>query len=114
MRYYLSTKILCNILLFYDHLSHQEMCCEFHLNMYKKEFIENMKVMKPNLNYQLLSLKMLIQEHILSQNFESIESLVQLLIVDLSPCMTKIILEILINIFCTKSNKEECRKNIIM
>ena len=114
MRYYLNTKILCNILLFYDHLSHQEMCCEFHLNMYKKEFIENMKVMKPNLNYQLLSLKMLIQEHILSQNFESIESLVQLLIVDLSPCMTKIILEILINIFCTKSNKEEWRKNIIM
>ena len=114
MRYTLDTKKLCNILLFCDEFMRKEMCCEFHLNMYKKEFIGNITSMKPELNYQLISLKKLINEHLLSQNDESIVSLIELLILDLSPCMLKIILEILINLFTTTNKNEEWKKSITL
>jgi hypothetical protein len=44
MRNIIDIKNICNILLHYDSLAQSEMCCEFHLNMYKREFIGNMKV----------------------------------------------------------------------
>ena len=112
--YHLNTKKLCNILLHYDVLLNKNMCCEFHLNMYKEEFIGNMNYIQPNLNLQLISLKKLINEHLLTQNIEKIQFLVELLILDLSPCMAKLILEILINIFNTTNKNEEWKKNIIL
>ena len=60
MKNYLDIQNLCRILLHYDELTHTEMCCEFHLNMYKKDFIGNMKTIQPNFDYQLLSLKMIL------------------------------------------------------
>ena len=114
MRFYLDTDKLCNILLIYDSISHKKMCCEFHLNMFKKEFIGNMELMQPNLTYQLISLKKLIFEHLLTQNMESIASLIKLLIFDISPCMAKFILDILINIFTTSNKNEQWIKNITL
>ena len=114
MRFYLDTDKLCNILLIYDSISHKKMCCEFHLNMFKKEFIGNMELMQPNLTYQLISLKKLIFEHLLTQNMESIASLIKLLIFDISPSMAKFILDILINIFTTTNKNEQWIKNITL
>ena len=106
MRNIIDIKNICNILLHYDSLAQSEMCCEFHLNMYKREFIGNMKVLKPNLDYQLISLKMIISEHSLTQNIESISPLIELLILDISPCLAKLIIGILINMLNAK-NKDE-------
>ena len=114
MRFYLDTDKLCNILLIYDEMSHKKMCCEFHLNMFKKEFIGNMELMQPNLTYQLISLKKLIVEHLMTQNMDSFASLIELLIFDISPCMAKFILEILINIFTTSHKNEQWIKNITL
>ena len=111
---YLDIKNLCNILLHYDTLAHTDMCCEFHLNMYKKEFIGNMKAMKPNLDYQLLSLQKIINEYCLSQSFENIAPLFELLIFDVSPCLAKLIIGILINFLNGKENNEIWKINVTL
>ena len=110
---YLDIKNLCNLLLHYDALAHTDMCCEFHLNMYKKEFIGNMKAIQPNLDYQLLSLQKIINEYCLSQNFENIIPLFELLIFDVSPCLAKLIIGILINFLNGKENNEIWKINMI-
>ena len=114
MKNYLDIQNLCSILLHYDELTHTEMCCEFHLNMYKKDFIGNMKTIQPNFDYQLLSLKMIINEYCLSQNFENIIPLIELLILDISPCLAKLIIGILINFLNRKEKDETSKNNIVL
>ena len=109
---YLDTQKLCSILLLYDELAHSKMCCQFHLNMIKKELIGKASFMEPNLNYQLFSLKKLINKHLFNQKMKNIHLLIELLIYDISPCLAKIILEILINFFTSTNIDEELIKNL--
>ena len=111
---YLDIKNLCSIILHNDELSHTEICCEFHLSMYKKDFIGNMNIMQPNLDYQLLSLKKIINEYCLSQNFENIIPLIELLLLDVSPCLSKVIIGILINILNSKEKDETTKNNMAL
>ena len=112
--YYINIEQFCNFLLYYDELAHKEMCCEFHLNMFKKDFIGNMTFMKPDLNYQLLSLKMLLTTHLISQKIESYNFLIDLLILDLSPCMVKFIIGIILQSLNSKSKEETSKKNLAL
>ena len=112
--YYINTNQFYNFLLYYDELAHKEMCCEFHLNMFKKDFIGDMTFMKPDLNYQLLSLKMLLTTHLITQNIESYHSIIDLLILDLSPCMVKFIIGILLQSLNARSKEETWKKNFAL
>ena len=96
---------LCLILRFYDKNKYTEMCCEEHLNVFKEEFIGNKKVMNPPMNKKLSYLKDIMDLIILEQDPKNAVSLFKLLILDLSPCLTKFILNIFINAFENDSKK---------
>ncbi len=112
--HYLNMNIICNILLHYDELTHEKMCCEFHFNMYKKDFLDNIPFIKPALNYQLITLEKFFSEYILNQSVESINQLIELLLLDLSPCIIKFILNILINIFTNNHKEDDWKKKIAL
>ena len=88
---------LCLILRFYDRNRYKEMCCEQHLNMIKEEYVGSKKVMNPNMNKKLSNLKNIMDLIIDSQEPSKALSLFKLLTLDLSPCLTKFILNIFIN-----------------
>ena len=90
------------------------MCCQYHLNMYKKDFIGNMKVMEPNLNERLIHIQKILDAIILIQNPEKLVSLYKLLLLDLSPCLTKFIIKIIINALGQKNKDEEWKKKLVL
>ena len=88
---------ICLILRYYDKNKYTEMCCEKHLSMIKDEFIGSKTVMNPTMNKKLLNLENFLNVIIASQEPKSVISLFKLLTLDLSPCLTKFILNIFIN-----------------
>ena len=98
---------ICLILRFYDKSKYYEMCCEEHLNMIKEEFIESKKVMNPTMNKKLSYINDIIDLIIDSQDPSNAFSLFKLLILDLSPCLTKFILNIFIEVFRRKTGKNK-------
>ena len=96
---------LCLILRFYDKNKYFEMCCEEHLNVFKEEFIGSKKVMNPPMKTKLSYLKDIMDLIILEQDPKNAVSLFKLLTLDLSPCLTKFVLNIFINAFEKDSEK---------
>ena len=87
---------ICLILRFYDRNKYNEMCCEKHLSEIKDKFIGNKKIMNPTMETKLSNLREIFQLIISEQNNASgIISLYKLLTLDLSPCLTKFILNVL-------------------
>jgi hypothetical protein len=82
------------------------MCCEEHMNMFKDEFIGNKKVMNPTMNNRLSNIKNIIDLIIEAQDPNNIFSLFKLLTLDLSPCLTKFILNIFIKVLEKKNEKK--------
>ena len=97
---------ICLILRFYDKNKYFEMCCEEHMNMFKEEFIGNKKVMNPTMNNRLSNIKNIIDLIIEAQDPNNIFSLFKLLTLDLSPCLTKFILNIFIKVLEKKNEKK--------
>ena len=97
---------ICLILRFYDKNKYFEMCCEEHMNMFKEEFIGNKKVMNPIMNNRLSNIKNIIDLIIEAQDPNNIFSLFKLLTLDLSPCLTKFILNIFIKVLEKKNEKK--------
>ena len=93
---------LCLILRFYDRNKYTEMCCKEHLESIKEEFIGNNNVMNPPMNHILKSIKGIMDVIINGTDPKNAISLFKLLTLDLSPCLTKFI----INIFLTALKKE--------
>ena len=103
---------MCLLLLYYDRSRHNEICCTFHLNMYKKEFIGNMKVMEPTLSQRLINLEKFLNVAILKQNPSKIICFFKLLMLDLSPCSMKFILKIFSNALDFKNKNEEWKNQL--
>ena len=98
---------LCLILRFYDKNKYFEMCCEEHANTFKDEFIGSKKIMNPPMNTKLSYLKDIMDLIILEQEPKYAISLFKLLTLDLSPCLNKFILNVLIDAFEKDSKKDK-------
>ena len=86
---------ICLILRFYDKNKYSEMCCEKHLSEIKDKFIGNKNIMNPTMESKLSDLKEVFQLIISAQkNASGVISLYKLLTLDLSPCLTKFILNV--------------------
>ena len=96
---------LCLILRFYDRNKYTEMCCEEHLNAFKEQFVGSKKIMNPPMNQKLSNLKNIMDLIIFEQDPKNAVNLFKLLTLDLSPCLTKFILNIFISAL-QKENKE--------
>ena len=90
---------LCLILRFYDKNKYTEMCCEEHLNAFKDDFIGSQKIMNPSMNVKLSFLNDIMNLIILELEPKKAVNLFKLLILDLSPCLTKFIINLFINAF---------------
>ena len=101
---------ICLILRFYDKNKYIQMCCEKHLSQLKEEYIGNKTVMNPTMESKLSNLQKLLNLVIESQDPANVISLFKLLTLDLSPCLTKFILNILIKALQNPS-KEDIWKN---
>ena len=88
---------ICLILRFYDKNKYSEMCCEHHLSQLKEEYVGNKNIMNPTMQKKLSNLEKLLDLVILSIDPSNVISLFKLLTLDLSPCLTKFILNILAN-----------------
>ena len=101
------------ILRFYDKNKYTEMCCEKHLNMIKEEYIGSKKIMNPPMDNILSNLENILNVIFDAQEPESAISLFKLLALDLSPCLTKFIINIFINAL-QKPNKDDSWKDQII
>ena len=101
---------ICLILRFYDKNKYIQMCCEKHLSQLKEEYIGNKTVMNPTMESKLSNLQKLLNLVIESQDPANVISLFKLLTLDLSPCLTKFILNILIKAL-QNPTKEDIWKN---
>ena len=88
---------ICLILRFYDKNKYSEMCCEKHLSQLKEEYVGNKTVMNPPMDQKLSNLEKLLSLVISSIDPSNVISLFKLLTLDLSPCLSKFILNILSN-----------------
>ena len=98
---------ICLLLRFYDKNKYFEMCCENHLNMFKDEFVGSKKIMNPTMNVKLSYIKNIMDLIIVEQEPNNAFLLFKLLTLDLSPCLTKFILNIFINVFSKYYDKKE-------
>jgi len=90
------------------------MCCEEHLNVFKDKFIGSKKVMNPTMKTKLSNLKNIMDLIILEQDPKNAVNLFKLLTLDLSPCLTKFILNLFINAFEKDSqNGKDWTKKLI-
>ena len=99
---------LCLILRFYDKNKYKEMCCQEHLNMVKDEYVGSRKVMNPIMNKKLSYLNNIMDLIICSEDLNKPLALFKLLTLDLSPCLIKFILNILLKFF---EKRDERNKN---
>ena len=83
---------ICLILRFYDKNKYKEMCCRNHLDMFKKEYNKNCNIMEPSMDIKLKDIWKIIDLIINSQEPEWVLSLFKLLMLDLSPCLSKFII----------------------
>ena len=82
------------LLRFYDRKKYKEMCCKEHLDVFKEEYIKNKKIMDPPLNKKLSYIKDVLNVIIYFQEPKNCIYLFKLLTLDLSPCLTKFILNL--------------------
>ena len=103
---------ICLILRFYDRNKYTEMCCEDHLNMIKDEYVGSKKIMNPTMYTKLANLKNIMDLIIESLEPKNAVFLFKLLTLDLSPCLTKFILNIFVNAFNSQKN-EDWKKSFV-
>ena len=104
---------ICLILRFYDKNKYTEMCCEYHLSQIKEEYIGNKTIMNPTMEKKLSNLEKLLNLVIESQDPANVISLFKLLTLDLSPCLTKFILNILANALQSPSKDENWKDKLM-
>ena len=104
---------ICLILRFYDKNKYSEMCCENHLSEIKDKFIGSKTIMNPTMETKLSALREIFQIIISAQNnANGIISLYKLLTLDLSPCLTKFILNVFSNSIISKNCSDELKNSL--
>ena len=113
---FLKMNRICLILRFYDKNKYNEMCCKQHLDMFKPEFSQNCSVMEPSMDKKLTDIWNIINLIIKTQNPIWVLSLFKLLMLDLSPCLTKFIITAIIKalIIHNDSKKQEKMKDFTL
>ena len=114
MRDSLNMSKLCMLLRFYDEKRYNEYCCMFHANLFKPNDSKekyNPKVMYPEMRSKVKNIFEVIQLYIdkLSEEDETI-ILYKLLVLDLSPCLQKKIIQVYLSHFQNDKIKEENKK----
>ena len=104
---------LCLILRFYDRNKYQEMCCQEHLDVIKKQYTGSIKVMNPTMKEKLSQLKDIMNLIIDSSESNNAISFFKLLTLDLSPCLIKFIIDIFIKAFDKQKINEDWKKSFI-
>ena len=104
---------ICLILRFYDKNKYTEMCCEKHLSMIKEEFVGSKVLMNPTMDKKLKNLETILKIITASQEPKNVIALFKLLTLDLSPCLTKFILNIFINAFEQNLKNEEWKNQLL-
>ena len=104
---------ICLILRFYDKNKFSEMCCEKHLAEIKDKYIGNKTIMNPTMETKLSDLKEVFQLIISAQKTASgVISLYKLLTLDLSPCLTKFILNVFSYFLKDKNCGDELKNSL--
>ena len=98
---------ICLILRFYDKNKYNEMCCKNHLDMFKNEFAQNCDIMEPSMDKKLKDIWKIIDLIINSQKPIWVLSLFKLLMMDLSPCLTKFIIIAIIKALIRHNENEK-------
>ena len=101
---------ICLILRFYDKNKYNEICCKNHLDMFKKEFIENSNIMEPSMEVKLTDIWKIIKVIITYQSPDWVLSLFKLLTLDLSPCLTKFIIVAITKALIIHENDDKINK----
>ena len=101
------------LLRFYDRNKYKEICCKEHLDMFKEEYIKNKKIMNPPLNKKLSYIKEVLDVIIHSQEPKNSYYLFKLLILDLSPCLIKFIINIFKKALEGKNSDKEWKNGLI-
>ena len=101
------------LLRFYDRNKYKEICCKDHLDIFKEEYIKNKKIMNPPLNKKLSYIKEVLDVIIHSQEPRNSYYLFKLLILDLSPCLIKFIINIFKKALEGKNSDKEWKNGLI-
>ena len=104
---------ICLILRFYDRNKYTEMCCQHHLSMIKEKFKGNKEIMNPPMDKKLLGIQNILNVIINSQEPQKSFSLFKLLTLDLSPCLTRFIINIFITAFQKETQDNKWKDNFI-
>ena len=104
---------ICLILRFYDRNKYTEMCCQHHLSMIKEKFKGNKEIMNPPMDKKLLGIQNILNVIINSQEPQKSFSLFKLLTLDLSPCLTRFIINIFITAFQKETQDNNWKDNFI-
>ena len=94
MQSFINMNRICLILRSYDKSKYSEMCCETHLKMFLDEYNESKKIMEPIMPKKLSYIGGIMEYLINTQEPSWVLSLFKLLTLDLSPCLTKFIINI--------------------
>ena len=86
---------ICLILRFYDRNKYTEMCCDRHLSMVKDSYQGKKTIMNPPMNIKLKSLENIMNTIIIEQEPEKAFALFKLLALDLSPCLTIFLINVI-------------------
>ena len=105
---------LCLILRYYDRNKYTEMCCKEHLNSIKEEFIGNNNIMNPPMNKILIGIKDIMDVIINGTDPKNAISLFKLLTLDLSPCLTKFIINTFLTALTKETNDNEWKNKFVI
>ena len=111
---FINMNIISLLLRFYDRNKYKEMCCKEHLEMFKEEYIKNKTIMDPPLNKKLSYITDVLKVIIYSQEPKNCFYLFKLLTLDLSPCLTKFIINIFNNSLKGEQRDNEWKTNFII
>ena len=105
---------LCLILRYYDRNKYTEMCCKNHLDSIKEEFIGKDTVMNPPMNHILEGIKGIMDIIINGTDPKNAISLFKLLTLDLSPCLTKFIINTFLMALKKETNDNNWKDNFVI
>ena len=105
---------LCLILRYYDRNKYTQMCCKEHLATIKPEFIGSDVVMNPPMNQIVKTIKDSMDIIISGTDPKNALNLFKLLTLDLSPCLTKFIINTFLTALQNQSTDENWKNNFVL
>ena len=105
---------LCLILRFYDRNKYTQMCCKEHLATIKMEFMGSEAVMNPPMNQIVKTIKDSMDIIISGTDPKNAISLFKLLTLDLSPCLTRFIINTFLTALQNQSTDDDWKNKFVI